>query len=53
MSSSNQCTERTAVDGCGMKWVLHAKSHTAQFLAVEYLCFWGGDFAPPCVGAST
>ena len=53
VSSSNQLTKQAAVDGSSMKWVLQSKYHAAQFLRVEYLCFWGGDFAPPCVGAST
>ncbi len=36
-----------------MKRVLRPKSHAVQFLVVKYLRFWGGDFALPCVGAST
>ena len=52
MSPSNKLTEQAALDGCSMKWVLQSKYHYAQFLMVKYLRFWGGEFAPPCVGAS-
>ena len=53
LSSSNILTKQAALDGSTMKWVLHTKYHTAQFLRVRYLCFWGGDFTPPCIEAST
>ena len=53
LSSANQHPKQAAVDGGAVKGVLRNLKSTAQFLVDKYLRFWGGDYALPCVGAST
>jgi hypothetical protein len=49
MPQAHQQHSGADLDGWVMKKVLRGKNLATQNLVVEYLCFFGGDLAPPHV----